>query len=113
MQLVNYQASKTIAFPDSNISIHEDSDMRIRLTKLFQAASYNETHSEIRFQNKDLPSLSPCQDLRSLNYTIKKDRVFLEDFSADERQSIQRKFEEWLARKSHQSAKQLHQSDKK
>ena len=54
MELVNYQAWKAIGFHDPNISIYEDYDMRIRLTKHFQAAYHDEPLSEIRLHGTGL-----------------------------------------------------------
>ena len=81
MELVNYQAWKAVGFHDPAITIYEDFDMRIRMTKHFQAAFCDEPLSEIRMHDKGLSKLEAKQHLASLEFIFQKNRYLLDDLT--------------------------------
>jgi glycosyltransferase involved in cell wall biosynthesis/Tfp pilus assembly protein PilF len=97
MELVNYQAWKAVGFHDPSLSLYEDFDMRIRLTKYFHAVYVDEPLSEIRMHGKGLSSLKTSKHLASLEYLYRKNIPLLMDLSAEQRKFVKANFDTWVA----------------
>ena len=72
MELVEYSAWKNIGFHDLNLSIYEDFDMRIRMTKHLQTVYCDEPLSEIRFHGNGLSNSRGKLHQSSLDYIFEK-----------------------------------------
>jgi glycosyltransferase involved in cell wall biosynthesis len=104
MELVHYQAWKSVGFHDPNITIYEDFDMRIRLTRHFRVAYCDEILSEIRLHNHGLSSSKAAQHLTSLDYIYQKNQALLMDLERGEREQTQKRFRSWVNMISHIAA---------
>jgi glycosyltransferase involved in cell wall biosynthesis len=107
MELVNYQAWKAVGFHDPAITIYEDFDMRIRMTKHFQAAFCDEPLSEIRMHDKGLSKLEAKQHLASLEFIYHKNRYLLDDLDESDREIVKNGFYDFVNNISRVAAKQL------
>jgi glycosyltransferase involved in cell wall biosynthesis len=107
MELINYQAWKSVGFHDPDITIYEDYDMRIRLTKNFKVAFCDVPLSEIRQHNKGLSKLKAQQHLVSLEYIYHKNKFLLTDLNNSERKDVERGFNNFANAISHKAASQL------
>jgi len=120
MELVNYQAWKSVGFHDPEITIYEDFDMRIRMTKHFQVAFCDKPLSEIRLHGTELSSLKAKQHLASLEFIYHKNRSLLEDLNKSDREKVKKGFFDFVNNISITAANQLaedqrtrkHNSDK-
>ncbi len=106
-ELVNYQAWKSIGFHDPHITIYEDYDMRIRMTKSLRTVYCNEPLSEYRLHEAGLSRAGGVQHLASLDYIYQKNRHLLHDAHEAVRTSVQHKLEAVLADISKTTSKQL------
>ena len=97
MELVNYRAWKRIGFHDPNLSMYEDFDMRIRLTKHLQVVYYDEPLTEIRLHYTGLASSKRVRHLEALDYIYRKNKPLLNDLSKAERDYVNRKLGGWIA----------------
>ena len=97
MELVDYQAWKRVGFQDPNLSMYEDFDMRIRLTKHLQVVYYDEPLTEIRLHYKGLASSKRVRHLEALDYIYRKNKPLLNDLSKAERDYVNRKLGGWIA----------------
>lgn len=107
MELINYQAWKSVGFHDPDITIYEDYDMRIRLTKHFKVAFCDVPLSEIRQHNKGLSKLKAKQHLASLEFIYHKNKVLLTDLNNSEQKDVKRGFNNFVNYISHKAASQL------
>jgi glycosyltransferase involved in cell wall biosynthesis/DNA-binding SARP family transcriptional activator len=107
MELVNYQAWKAVGFHDPAITIYEDFDMRIRMTKHLQAAFCDEPLSEIRMHDKGLSKLEAKQHLASLEFIYHKNRSLLADLDAFDRKLAKNGFYDFVNNISRVAANQL------
>jgi glycosyltransferase involved in cell wall biosynthesis len=109
MELVNYQAWKAVGFHDTAITIYEDFDMRIRMTKHFQAAFCDQPLSEIRMHDKGLSNLEAKQHLASLDFIFHKNRHLLDDLTESDRKTAKNGFYDFVNNISRVAANQLAQ----
>ncbi|MEJ2098716.1 MAG: glycosyltransferase [Desulfobacterales bacterium] len=107
MEVINYQVLKSVGFHDPDITIYEDFDLRIRLTKHFQVAFCDEPLSEIRLHKKGLSSLSANQHLASLELIYHKSRFLLADLNEHDREIAKKGFNDYVNKISQGAAKQL------
>jgi glycosyltransferase involved in cell wall biosynthesis len=107
MELVNYQAWKSVGFHDPDITIYEDFDMRIRLTKHFQVAFCDEPLSEIRLHDKGLSKLRAKQHLASLEFIYHKNRSLLSDINESDHEIVKKGFNDFVNKISLSAANQL------
>ena len=88
MELVNYQAWRSIGYHDRQLKLYEDFDMRIRLTKKLKTVYYHEPLSEIRDHNKGLSKSKATDHLNALEYIYHKNRYLLSDQSLADRNQV-------------------------
>jgi FkbM family methyltransferase len=106
-ELVNYEACKAIGFHDPGLTIYEDYEMRIRMTKHLKTAYCNEPLIEYRLHNNGLSRLGMAQHLASLDYIYHKNKILLDDLTATERHEIKHKFTEWLGNISNRADREI------
>ena len=104
MEMVHYQAWKSVGFHDPDLQLYEDFDMRIRLTKRYLAVYYDEPLSEIRIHNAGLSNSMASQHLAASEYIYRKNRYLLDDLSIAERRDVKRKLSKWMAGFARQAA---------
>ena len=112
MELVNFQAWKSVGFHDPDITIYEDFDMRIRLTKHFQVAYCDKPLSEIRLHDKGLSKLKAKQHLASLEFIYHKNRSLLSDLNESDHQRVKKGFNDFVNKISLSAANQLAEDQK-
>jgi glycosyltransferase involved in cell wall biosynthesis/Tfp pilus assembly protein PilF len=95
MELADYHAWKSIGFHDRNLTIYEDFDMRIRMTKTMQTVYHDEPLSEIRDHGTGLSSSRRASHHRSLDYIFQKNRPLLMDLDASKRKAAEAGFRLW------------------
>lgn len=105
-ELVNYRAWKQIGFYDPNLSLYEDYEMRIRLTKHLRVAYCDAILAEYRTSGMGLSSSGACHHFDSLEYVYRKDMPLLDDVSRAERRHVKRKVADWMGRLARQAAGQ-------
>jgi hypothetical protein len=98
-ELVSYEALKSIDFYDANLTLYEDYDIRIRLTKKYRAVFNNEVCSEYRRHSTGLS----CSEerhihLKDLNYLYQKNKLLLNDLDAREKKYVQIQVNRYIAR---------------
>ena len=100
MELINFQALKSVGFHDPQLSLYEDFDLRIRLSKHFPVAYYNEPLSEIRMHGIGLSSSKVNMHLASLDYLYRKNLPLLMDLTERERNKLKLSFNDWIEKNS-------------
>ncbi len=95
--LVNYKAWVNIGSYDPNLSMYEDFDMCIRLTKHLQVVYYDEPLSESRIHRSGLSSAKAAKHLAALEYIYRKNKPLLDDLSVFERRDVEQKLEGRMA----------------
>jgi glycosyltransferase involved in cell wall biosynthesis len=96
-ELVDYQAWKRIGFHDPHLSLYEDYEMLIRLTKHLRVVYHDEPLSEYRLHDGGLSRASAAQHQAALEYIYRKNKPLLDDLGVAERREVQRKLGGWLA----------------
>lgn len=91
-EMAHYQVWKAVYFYDSRISIYEDYDLRIRMSRHFRTVYVDEVLSEYRLHGQGLSSAKLAQHLRSLDYIFWKNRPLLFQLSSSEREDVERAF---------------------
>ena len=112
MELVNYQAWKAVGFHDPEITIYEDFDMRIRITKHLQVAFCDEPLSEIRWHDNGLSKLKAKQHLVSLEYIFQKNKYLLNDLNESDREMAKKGFYDFVNKVSLDATNQLAEDQK-
>ncbi len=107
MEIVDYQALKSVGFHDPDITIYEDFDLRIRLTKHFQVAFCDAPLSEIRLHDNGLSKLKAKQHLESLEFIYHKNKDLLVDLNEYDRKIAKKGFNDFVAKISLNAARQL------
>ena len=106
MELIEYGYWKKIGFHDSNLSMYEDYDMRIRLTKYLKTVYKNELLTEIRRHNKGLSNAPAAEHLKAFEYIYRKNAPLLFDLSAGERKRVEKSLHDWMARFAMRAARE-------
>lgn len=96
-ELVDYRAWKRIGFHDTNLSIYEDYDMRIRLTKQLKVAYCDEPLSEYRIHGDGLSRCKAIHHLETIKYIYRKNMPLLNDVNDEERNYVKGKLDSLLA----------------
>ena len=104
MDLVNYQAWMKVGTYDPNLSLYEDYDMCIRLTKHLQVTYYAEPLSERRIHHLGLSGAKAAQHLAALEYIYRKNKPLLDDLSVLERRDVEWNLGGWMAAVALQAA---------
>lgn len=106
MELVDYDAWRSIGFHDPYLDLYEDFDMRIRLTKKYKVVYYDEPLSEIRLHDRGLSKAETPKHIESVEYIYKKNSNLLEDLSTDKKRYVEKMFYAWVADLSKKAAEQ-------
>jgi glycosyltransferase involved in cell wall biosynthesis len=96
-ELVDYAAWKEIGFHDRNLSLYEDYEMRIRLTKKMSTVYCDEPLSEYRRAKTGLSFTQADRHFVSLNYIYQKNLSLLNDMPPEKRDRLRYKFGEFQA----------------
>jgi glycosyltransferase involved in cell wall biosynthesis len=97
-ELINREAWKRIGFYDPSLSLYEDYEMLIRLTKHLRVVYHDEPLSEYRLHEAGLSRAGAVEHLAALNYIYEKNKPLLNDLSCDARAEVETKLDEWMAR---------------
>jgi glycosyltransferase involved in cell wall biosynthesis len=97
MELIRYDAWKKVGFHDPRLTLYEDFDMRIRLTKSCRVIYCDEPLSEIRIHKSGLSSAPAVEHLEAVKYIYRKNKHLLLDLEPRERRQIQRALGQWMA----------------
>lgn len=90
-ELVSYEALKSVDFYDTNLTLYEDYDIRIRLTKKYQVTFNKEPCSEYRRHSAGLSgSQKIYQHLRDLQYLYRKNLSLLNDLDGTAKKYVRR-----------------------
>ncbi len=96
-ELVDYHAWKQIGFYDPQLSLYEDDEMRMRLTKHLKVVYFDEPLSEYRHVKDGLSRVSAAKYLAALEYIYKKNLSLLDDLDLQERNYLKHKARSLLA----------------
>lgn len=96
MELVEYDAWKKVGFHDTHLSIYEDFDMRIRLTKHLQVVYVDEVLTEIRTHDTGLSKSRRRRHFEALCYLYRKNLPLLDDLSPDVRARARAMLAGWI-----------------
>jgi glycosyltransferase involved in cell wall biosynthesis len=105
-ELVNYRAYRNIGLPDPNLSIFEDFEMRIRLTKELEVAYCNEPLAEYRVHDNGLSREKAAEKLSSFEYIYQKNKHLLNDLPSETQREVKYRFYEFCARFARQASKE-------
>lgn len=97
-ELTHREAWKRIGFYDPNLSLYEDYEMLIRLTKHLRVAYHDEPLSGYRIHEAGLSRARAVEHLAALKYIYEKNQPLLDDVDAAARQEVEQKLREWMAR---------------
>lgn len=92
MELVDYQAWKSIGFHDPQLTLYEDFDMRIRMTKHLPTVYCDEPLAVIRDHGKGLSNSAPKNHYKALDYILRKNRHLLLDLKPADRRAAEAGF---------------------
>jgi glycosyltransferase involved in cell wall biosynthesis len=88
MELLPLAALKMVGFHDPNLHVLEDWEMRIRLSKRFQVAYWDEPLTEIRVHREGLSNVPNEKKLAAFEYIWQKHKSMLADLPVVEQQEI-------------------------
>lgn len=97
MELVNYHAWSQVGFHDPLLSLYEDFDMRIRLTKNLKVIYVNKVLSCIRTHQNGLSKSDFSKHFSSLDYIFRKNRVLLKCLPPSLHQQTVKELACWIA----------------
>jgi glycosyltransferase involved in cell wall biosynthesis len=97
-ELTDHRAWKRIGFYDPALSLYEDYEMLIRLTKHLRVAYHDEPLSEYRIHEAGLSRARAVAHLAALSYIYEKNKPLLNDLGPDARSEVEKKLGEWMAR---------------
>ncbi len=97
-ELTERRAWKRIGYYDPNLSLYEDYEMLIRLTKHLRVAYHDEPLSEYRIHEAGLSRARAKDHLAALNYIYEKNKPLLNDLSPEARAEVEKKLSEWRGR---------------
>jgi glycosyltransferase involved in cell wall biosynthesis len=106
MELLPYAAWQAVGFHDPNLSVLEDWDMRIRLSKCYRVAYWDEPLTEIRVHNRGLSSVSTMDKLVAFDHIWDKNKPLLEDLSLEAQGEIAGEMDRLRAEFMRQQAKE-------
>jgi glycosyltransferase involved in cell wall biosynthesis len=96
--LINREAWQSIGPYDPSLSLYEDYDMLIRLTKRLRVVYRDEPLSEYRLHEVGLSRASAAKHLAALNYIYEKNRPLLDGVSRASASEVEEKLRQWMAR---------------
>lgn len=96
--LTNREAWQAIGLYDPNLSLYEDYDMLIRLTRHLRVVYYDEPLSEYRLHEVGLSRAGATEHLAALNYIHEKNKPLLDHVDPAASKEVERKLGVWMAR---------------
>jgi len=96
--LINREAWQSIGLYDPNLSIYEDYDMLVRLTKRLRVVYSDEPLSEYRLHEVGLSRASADKHLAAVEYIYEKNLPLLSGVSSASTREVEGKLGEWRAR---------------
>lgn len=96
MELVNYPSWKSIGFHDPQLSLYEDYEMRIRLTKTLQAVYVDKPLSEIRWHTRGLSKMGLSDHFMAIRYIYNKNKILLDCLNQDQKNYVRSNLSEWI-----------------
>jgi glycosyltransferase involved in cell wall biosynthesis len=96
--LIDREAWQSVGLYDPNLSIYEDYDMLIRLTKRLRVVYHDEPLSEYRLHQVGLSRASAAKHLAAADYIYEKNRPLLDGVSSASVRKVEGKLGEWRAR---------------
>lgn len=106
MELVEFPAWRRAGFHDPSLSIYEDWDMRIRLTRHCRVVYHDEPLAEIRLHRRGLSSAAAADHLAALDYLERKHAPLLLGLNRGQRRLVQRGLQAWRARLIRRAARE-------
>jgi glycosyltransferase involved in cell wall biosynthesis len=97
-ELTNRQAWIRIGCYDPNLSLYEDYEMLIRLTKYLRVVYCDEPLSEYRLHEAGLSRAGAVEHLAALNYIYEKNRPLLDGVDTASVREVEGKLSEWMTR---------------
>ncbi len=97
-ELTHREAWKHIGFYDPNLSLYEDYEMLIRLTKHLRVVYRDVPLSEYRLHEAGLSRARAVEHLAALKYIYEKNQPLLDDAGPAGRVEVEQKLGEWMAR---------------
>jgi glycosyltransferase involved in cell wall biosynthesis len=110
-ELVGYEAWKKVGFYDESLTLFEDYDMRIRLTKQLRTVYCDELLMEYRRHKSGLSRSRAAKKLEAFEYIYRKNCPLLDDLNVSQRRKIKRRVGKWMARFSGFAAKESKQRE--
>lgn len=89
-ELINFKAWKHIGFYDPKLTIYEDYELRIRLTKKLRAYYNNKPSIEYRRHSTGLSSSNLTEHLKSFRYIYRKNKHLMDDLNSKDKKLIYR-----------------------
>jgi len=105
-ELTDRRAWKRIGYYDPALSLYEDYEMLIRLTKHLRVAYHDEPLSEYRLHEAGLSRARAVDHLAALTYIHEKNKPLLDDLGPDAKAQVERKLGEWMARIADRAAEE-------
>lgn len=96
MEMVEREAWEKIGFHDQALSIYEDFDMRIRLTKECRTSYLNIPLSSIRLNTDGLSKRPPIEHVAALHFIFGKNKDLLNDLSLKDARYCRKMYSEWI-----------------
>ena len=96
MEMVEYSAWAKIGFHDEALSLYEDYDMRIRLTKNYRTSYLDLPLSYVRLNTDGLSKRPPYEHVAALHYIYKKNKILLGNIGIKDRRHCRRMYSEWI-----------------
>jgi len=106
MEMVERKAWEKIGFHDTALSIYEDFDMRIRLTKECRTSYLNLPLSSIRLNTDGLSKRPPIEHVAALHHIFKKNQELLKDLNLKDARYCRKMYSDWLLSIIRSAAKQ-------
>ena len=97
-ELTNREAWNRIGLYDPNLSLYEDYEMLIRLTKHLKVVYHDEPLSEYRLHKAGLSRAGAAEHLAALNYIREKNEPLLDGMGSASTREVEGKLGEWMAR---------------
>lgn len=106
MELLPYALWRKVGFHDPNLKVLEDWEMRIRLTRKYRLAYWDEPLSEIRMHSSGLSSLAAAEKLKAFDYIWRKHEPALDSMNPAARRVVMAKMDRLRAEFMRREAKE-------
>jgi glycosyltransferase involved in cell wall biosynthesis len=112
-ELINYQLLREVGFYDPSLSVWEDWELAIRLTKILKVDYCHAVLVEVRRHGKGLSATQLSSHLDALQYIYSKNRSLLSDLPTETQRTLKHSFLNRLARVARRAAREaLSKGDK-